>query len=84
MGDCRIVTYSSVNADQGKSWLAFIVEPNGDYLPVRFQSPTEDQARANAEAEWEKHRAEREANIASREEGRRKADETRARKLAEA
>lgn len=84
MSDPHIVTYRSDNAEPRRAWLAFIVEANGDYLPVRFQGSTEEHARATAQAEWDKHRAEREANIAAREEGRRKAAETRARKLAEA
>ena len=82
--DPRIVTYCSDNADPQKRWLAFIVEPNADNQPVRFQSATEEQATALAQAEWDKHKAERDANIAAREEGRRKAAETRARKMVEA
>ena len=82
--DPRIVTYCSDNADPQKRWLAFIVASNGDYLPVRFQSSTVEQARALAQAEWDKHKAERDANIAARNEGRRKAAETRARKMVEA
>lgn len=80
----RIVTYHSANADEGREWAAYLVEPNGDYLPVRFHGATEDDARFVAKAEWDKHEAEREANLARREEGRRKAAETRARKSVEA
>lgn len=80
----RVVTYHSANADDGREWAAYLVEHNGDYLPVRFHGATEDDARFAAQAEWEKHRAKREANIARREEGRRKAAETLARKKAEA
>lgn len=76
----RIVTYHSMNADARKAWLAFIVEANGDYLPVRFQSDTEEAAKALAQAEWDKHSAQREANIAAREAGRIKAAATRAKK----
>ncbi|MET3924572.1 hypothetical protein [Devosia sp. 2618] len=76
----RIVTYHSTNAEARKSWLAFIVEANGAYLPVRFQSDTEEAAKALAQEEWDRHSAEREANQARREEGRRKAAETLARK----
>jgi len=78
----RIVTYRSVNADDGREWLAYLVQPNGDYLPIRFHGATEDDARFAAQAEWDKHEAERAANIASREAGRRKAAETLARKKA--
>lgn len=76
----RIATYSSDNADPQKRWLAFIVVPNGDYLPVRFQGSTEERATDLAQAEWDKHKAEREANEARREEGRRKAADALARK----
>lgn len=80
MSDIRVVTYQSANADPGREWIAFLTLPSGEYLPVRFQGPTEADATGSALAEWEKHRTEREANIARREEGRRKAAETRARK----
>ncbi|KKB80811.1 hypothetical protein VW35_00960 [Devosia soli] len=80
MTDIRVVTYQSTNADAGKEWIAFLTMPNGEYLPVRFQGATEDAASDAALAEWEKHRAEREANLARREEGRRKAAKTRSRK----
>lgn len=75
-----IRTYLSTNAPERLTWVAFIDMSNGDYLPVRFGGPTEESARAAAQAEWDKHEAERERNIAAREEGRRKAAETRARK----
>lgn len=76
----RIVTYHSTNADAGREWVAYLVEPNGDYLPVRFHGATEANATAAAQAEWDKHEAERTTNAARREEARRKAAETRARK----
>lgn len=76
----RIVTYHSINADPGKEWIAFIAEPNGVYLPVWFRGSSEDAARGAAQAEWDKHEKTREENIARREEGRRKAAETRAKK----
>lgn len=80
MSDIRIVTYRSENADAGREWIAFLVEPNGSYLPAYFRGASEAEASGAASAEWEKHREVREANIARREEGRRKAAETRARK----
>jgi hypothetical protein len=76
----RIVTYHSANADNGKEWAAYLVQPNGDYLPVRFHGATEDDARLAAQAEWDKHEAERAENIARRETARIKAAETKARK----
>ena len=75
-----IRTYRSHNAPESLVWAAYIDVGEGDYLPVRFQGKTEDEAISAAQAEWDKHEAERERNIASREEGRRKAAETRARK----
>lgn len=78
----RIVTYRSSNADDGREWAAYLVQPNGDYLPVRFHGVTEEDARFAAQAEWDKHEQERVANIARLEEGRRKAAETAARKKA--
>lgn len=80
----RIVTYHSTNADDGREWAAYLVQPNGDYLPVRFHGATEDDARFAAQAEWDKHEAVRVETIANREEGRRKAAETLARKKAKA
>ena len=79
----RIVTYQSGNADAGKEWVSYLVQPNGDYLPVRFHGDTEGAARSAAQAEWDKHEAERIQNIARREEARRKAAETRSRKRGE-
>lgn len=76
----RIVSYRSENADPGKEWIAFLVEPNGTYLPAYFRGATEAAAIGAAQAEWDKHEAVREQNISRREEGRRKAAETRARK----
>lgn len=74
-----ITTYHSVNADSGKQWLAFLVLPSGR-LPMTFFAASEAEARSEAQALWDKHEAEREASHARREEGRRKAAETRARK----
>lgn len=79
----HIVTYNSDNAPKERRWLAFIVL-DGEYLPVRFQGLTEAEAQDNAQAEWDKHEVERERNVAAREEGRRKAAETRERKRAAA
>jgi hypothetical protein len=76
----NIRTYCSENAPARMTWIAYIDQGFGDYLPVRFNGATEDEARAAAQAEWDKYEAEREANIARREEARRKAAETRARK----
>jgi hypothetical protein len=81
--DATFVTYQSANAVSGKEWIAWI-HLNGEYLPVYFFGTTETEAHEKAEAEWEKHRETRERNIASREEGRKKAAETRARKKAQA
>ena len=78
-----IRTYKSENAPDRLTWIAFIDMGDGDYLPVRFSGASEDDAASAAQAEWDKHEAERERNIAAREEGRRKAAETRARKKTE-
>ena len=77
-----IVTYNSVNAAPGKEWLAYLILPSGR-LPLAFFAASEAEARNSAQTEWDKHAAEREANAQAREEGRRKAAETRARKLKE-
>lgn len=77
----KIVTYRSQNAPTGKEWMAYILLEN-EYLPVRFNGCTEDEAVELAKNEWDRHEEERERNIAAREEGRRKAAETRARKKA--
>lgn len=76
----HIRTYHSANSPARMAWVAYIDQGEGDYLPVRFNGTTEAEARATAQAEWDKHEAEREANLARREEARRKAAETRARK----
>lgn len=75
----RIVTYHSVNADPGAEWLAYLILPSGR-LPLAFFADTEEKARSEAQNEWDKHAAEREINERNREEGRRKAAETKARK----
>jgi hypothetical protein len=77
----RIVTYSSVNADPAQAWVAYI-DLGADYLGIRFSGASEEEAYVKASEFWDKDRAKREANIASREEARRKAAETRARKAA--
>lgn len=77
----NIVTYHSNHADTNRSWIAFLVV-NGEYLTVYFNGSTEAEAMAKAKAEWDNHEVERERNIAAREEGRRKAAETLARKKA--
>lgn len=77
----RIVTYSSLNADPAQAWVAY-VDLGADYLGIRFSGASEEEAFGKATDFWEKDRAKREANIAAREEGRRKAAETRARKEA--
>lgn len=81
MSEARFVTYRSENADAGKEWIAWICL-SGEYLPVYFFGSSEGEAYGKAMAEWDKHRGERERNIAAREEGRRKAAETRERKKA--
>lgn len=75
----NIETYHSENAPEHRRWIAFVVTTNV-HLPVRFQGRTEDEARAQAQAEWDRHEVKREANRARREESRRKAAEARARK----
>jgi hypothetical protein len=75
----HIVTYTSTNADPGKEWVAWLVLDSGR-LPVAFFADTEAKATREAQAEWDKHEKVRERNIAAREEGRRKAAETKARK----
>lgn len=75
----RIVTYHSVNADPDKAWVAY-VDLGHDYLGVRFSGATEEEAYVKASDFWEADRLKREATIAAREEGRRKAAATRARK----
>ena len=81
MSEARFVTYKSENAGEGKEWIAWILL-NGEYLPVYFFGCSEGEACGKAMGEWEKHKEERERNIAAREEGRRKAVETRERKKA--
>jgi len=76
----RIVTYRSDNADPGKEWVAWLILPSGR-LPLAFFANTEEAAKMEAQAEWDKHADERAANEARREESRRKAAETKARKL---
>lgn len=68
-----IRTYYSENAADRLRWLAFIDNGGRDYLPVRFSGATEDEARSNAQAEWDKHEKER------RERESRKADAALAR-----
>lgn len=75
-----IATYHSANAAPGKEWLAYLVLPNSQRLPVAFFAPTEEQAKAEAQALWDKHAAEREANHKRREEAKRKAAAAKARK----
>ena len=79
--EMSIVTYRSENADAGKEWLAYLILPSGR-LPLAFFAPSEDEARQLAQAEWDKHAEERQINHDRREEGKRKAAETRARKKA--
>jgi hypothetical protein len=76
-----IWTYHSANSEPGKEWLAYLILPTGR-LPLAFFATSEDEARTSAQAEWDKHREEREQNHQRREEGRRKAAETKARKSA--
>lgn len=73
-----ITTYHSANADSGKQWLAYLILPSGR-LPLAFFAASEAGARNLAQTEWDKHREAREINHRNREEGRRKAAETRAR-----
>lgn len=75
----NIVTYHSDNAPAGREWAAYI-DMGADYLGVRFTATTEEAAAAKASEFWEKDRAKREENIASREAARIKAAETRAKK----
>lgn len=75
----EFVTYRSEMAGEGKEWLAWI-KLNGEFLPVYFFGRTEIEASDKAKAEWDKHEETRNRNIAAREEGRKKAAETRARK----
>lgn len=76
-----IWTFHSVNSAPGKEWLAYLILPAGR-LPLAFFAASEIEARTDAQAEWDKHAAEREANHRNREEGKRKAAEKRARKAA--
>lgn len=78
----EFVTYRSANAASGREWLAWICL-DGSFLPVYFFGDTEAEAYEKAKAEWDKHEETRERNIAAREEGRKKAAETRARKKQE-
>lgn len=77
--EMHVVTYHSVNAESGKEWLAYLVLPSGR-LPVAFFAETEESAVSEATDLWDKHAAERQINHDRREEGRRKAAETRAKK----
>jgi hypothetical protein len=74
-----ITTYHSDNAPAKRRWLAYLVQ-DGRSLPVSFYGETEREAHDAAKAEWDKWEVVRAKNIAAREEGRRKAAETRARK----
>lgn len=77
----KIITYSSSNSDERRSWLAF-VDLGHDYLGIRFSGSTEAEAKGKAETFWEETRAKREENKARIEEGRKKAAETRSKKVA--
>lgn len=79
--EATFVTYRSANAQQGREWIAWICL-DGGFLPVYYFGDTEEEAESKAREEWEKHRETRERNIAAREEGRKKAAETRAKKKA--
>lgn len=79
--EVEFVSYRSSNAKPGREWICWICL-DGDYLPVYFFGTSEVEAEAKAYEEWEKHRETRERNIAAREEGRKKAAETRAKKKA--
>lgn len=79
--DMSIVTYHSDNAALGKEWLAYLILPSGR-LPLAFFAPSEDEARNAAQSEWDKHAKERQAAHDRREEAKRKAAETKARKAA--
>lgn len=79
--EMNIVTYHSANAAPGKEWLAYLILPSGR-LPLAFFAASESEASDAAQTEWGKHAAERQANHERREEGRRKAAETKARKAA--
>jgi hypothetical protein len=79
----RIVTYHSTNAGAGKAWVAY-VDLGHDYLGIRFEGATEEEAYVKASDFWAKDQAKRDEVKASREEARRKAAETRARKQSEA
>lgn len=77
----KIVTYFSSNADTTRSWLAY-VDLGHDYLGIRFHGATESDAYGKAETFWEETRLVREQNKERIEEGRKKAAETRAKKVA--
>lgn len=72
-------TYRSENAPEGQQWLAYIHTGAGR-LNMAFFATDEAGAVAKAKAFWDQDRAEREANIASREAARLKTAEARTRK----
>ena len=69
----EIWTYRRVSGS-GKEWFAYIHAPDlmKGTLPVRFEGATEEEARANAMAEYEKRRDEREQVRANRKEAAKK------------
>lgn len=79
----KIITYHSLNAKPEQAWVAY-VDLGHDYLGIRFSGATEAEATAKAAEFWAEEQEARDAVKASREEARRKAAETRARKAAEA
>jgi hypothetical protein len=76
-----IITYHSTNAAPKRAWVAY-VDLGHDYLGIRFEGETEEEAFSKADDFWKADQAKREAVIASREAARVKAAETRARKAA--
>ena len=79
MKDGQVYIYTLLGRDDGPKYVGYIVL-NGSFWGVRFEGDDPHKITADATKVYEDTRAEREANIASREAGRQKAAETRARK----
>lgn len=79
-GDVYVFEQVIANPANGPSYVAYVVL-NDEFLGIRFEGSTEDEARTKATTFFEETRAKRETTRANIEEGRRKAAETRARKV---
>jgi hypothetical protein len=77
----RFLTYTSANADQSATWLAYIKTPDvKGYWPIHFKGSTEGDALDAAKEFYEATRARREAGIKARQENAEKARAARKKK----